>query len=237
MSNSRNVESFEKLLGICIGYGGTYKPEHLNLQVQNMNAMLINAQHVLREVSVAKTAYENASDIREVSFANMDKLCTRIIGALKASDALRQTVDNAKVSTRKIKGETASHRQPSESPSDGKPKTRVARGQDYASIVSHFEKLLQTLIAEPLYQPNETDLSVEGLTAKLDMLRQHNANVIEMQVRWFLARDRRNALLYKESGNLFKTAMIAKEYIKSAFGYQSEVYQQVGKLRFSKPTE
>jgi len=236
MSNSKNVEAFEKLLGICIGYGGNYKPEHLNLQVQNMNAMLINAQHVLRNVSAAKTAYENATDIREVSFADMDKLCTRIIGALKASDALPQTVDNAKVMTRKIKGESA-HRPKTSVPGDGKPKTRVARGADFASIVHHFEKLLQTLIAEPLYQPNESDLSVAGLTAKLETLRQHNANVIEARVEWLIARDRRNAMLYKDAGNLYKTAMIAKEYIKSAFGYQSEVYQQVGKLRFSKPTE
>jgi len=235
MSNTKNVEAFEKLLGICIGYGGTYKPEHLNLQVQNMNAMLINAQHVLREVSAAKTAHENATDIREVSFADMDNLCTRIIGALKASDALPQTVDNAKVMTRRIKGEKAHKRPAIEVPDEGKPKTRVARGQDHASIVSHFEKVLQTLVAEPLYHPNETDLSVAGLTAKLDTLRLHNANVIETRVKWLLARDRRNAMLYKEAGNLYKTAMIAKEYIKSAFGYQSEVYQQVGKLRFSKP--
>lgn len=236
MSNTKNVQSFEKLLGICTGLGGSYNPGQQNLQVKNMNALLTHARQTLLDVSSAKTVYENATDNREVIFSDMSELCTRIIGSLNASGATSLMVDNAKVMTRKIIGTPARDRPslPPDNPEEVKPKTRRARGLDYATMVHHFEKLLQTLKSEPLYNPNEEELTVKSLMAKWEALEQHNANVITAYVNWSMARGKRNDTLYKDDVNVFRTAMTTKEYVKSVFGAKSEEYKQVRKLEFTK---
>lgn len=242
MSHSKNVEAFGKLVGICTGYGEQYNPGQPNLQVESLTSLLEQARSVMLSVSTAKTGFENATNSREVAFAEIDKLASRILAELKSTGALAQTVADARAMVRKIKGHTAAVDRPALS--SGKSaqltdqttvRSRI-NGTDFGSIVYHFEKLLQTLINEPLYQPTVAELQVAALQEKLNNLRDQNASVITTTTELGKARRERNAMLYNEPSSLHNTAMAVKQQVRAVFGYNNEAVRAAGRIRFTKTT-
>lgn len=236
MSNVKNMQSLEKLLGICTGLGGTYNPGNQNLQVNAMTTLLRQAQTVLSEVDVARTGFEVATNAREQAFSSLRPLASRIISDLIAGGAMPQTVADARTMTRKMYGHVIADRAPIAKEGDDAPKTkRRARGTDYASLVAHFAKLLETVSASPRYKTNEQELMVESLKKHLATLQKHNSSVINATVSWQEARKKRNEVFYQLDRNLFDVGQRAKQYMKSLFGFSSPEYRTVRKIRFTKP--
>jgi hypothetical protein len=238
MSHIKNVEAFGKLTGICTGYGGTYNPGNPNLQAQAMSALMNNARQVINEVHTAKTEYDNVTNTRELMFKNVKRFSTRIISALKSSGADKLTIEDAQTSIRKMVGSRVQSVQPAESLTSAevvKPKTRRARGMDYASLSNHFAALVKTVSATPNYCPNEEKLSAAGLNALWLTLVNLNDSVNAATAQLSSARSKRNQLLYDNHFNLVEVGLQAKQYIRSAFGPTSDQYQEVRKIRFTKP--
>jgi hypothetical protein len=197
MSNAKNVQSLEKLLGICTGLGGSYNPGNQNLQVKAMTTLLSQAQNVLSEVQATRTGYEFATNNREVAFSTLNALTVRIVSTLEAGGAMPQTVADARTMSRKIIGYRLIDREPV--PAEGENETRSkrrARGQDYPSLTAHFAKLLETVSASPRYLTNEQDLKIETLKKQLLNLQKQNSSVIEATVAWQEARRKRDQILY-----------------------------------------
>jgi predicted AAA+ superfamily ATPase len=94
---------------------------------------------------------------------------------------------------------------------------------------------VETVSAEPKYKPNEPGLSVAGLQQKLTELQHLNDTVVQAEIRLTQARRSRNELYYYKEGNLFSTALAAKQYVRGIFGYQSSQHQEVQRLNFTKP--
>src|SRR6187549_2030478 len=107
MSHAKNVEAFEKLLGICTGYGEKYKPGSTNLRTESLSDLLTRAKAAMLSVSIAKTGFENVTDKREVMSVEINQLVSRAFAELKSSGALPQSINNAAVMVRKIKGRSA----------------------------------------------------------------------------------------------------------------------------------
>ena len=99
----------------------------------------------------------------------------------------------------------------------------------------YFDKLVQTVSAEPKYMPTEADLSVAGLQAKSQELHELNDAVAQAEIAITGARRKRNALLYKDDGSLFSTAVATKNYVRGAFGFSSDQRAEVSRIRFTKP--
>lgn len=242
MSHSKNVEAFGKLVGICTGYGEKYNPGQPKLQVESLTSLLKQARSVMLSVSTAKTGFENATNSREVAFAEIDKLASRILAELKSTEALAQAVADARAMVRKIKGHktgvdrAALSSGKSTLPAESTPVRTRINGTDFGSIVYHFEKLLQTLANEPLYRPTVAELQVPALQEKLNNLRSQNASVIATATELGKARRERNAMLYNWRGSLHSTAMAVKQQVHAVFGYNNEAVRAAGSIRFTKTT-
>lgn len=244
MSHIKNVEAFEGITGICAGYGSKYNPAQRKLLIENMSALLSSARSVLKETGAAKTGYENATNAREVAYSDIDKLGMRILSELKSGEALSQTIADANSMVRKLRGYRTTDRSPVTAGSNSgatandtatKPaRKRVANGRDYGSIAQHFEKLLQTVSAEPTYQPNTPDLQVDALTARLQELHSQNTGVVQAYSLLSEARKKRNAVLYSGSQSLYSTAIAVKQQVKAIFGRNSEAYKEVSRITFTK---
>lgn len=241
MSNVKNVQALEQLLGICTGLGGEFNPGNQNLQLKVLTAMLDKARQIMHDEKVALAEYDNATNLREVTFGNLGKLSTRIIGALTAAGAMPQTVDDARTMVRKLASKLAKDREaiasvePKEDAEKTNPATRRARGGDFGSKPSHFAKLLETLSAEPKYHPNVEDLKLESLTDLLKKLNNLNSRVHLARANVSRMRIVRNEVLYRGVGNVFDTAKSVKAYVKSRYGATSEQYKSVRRIRFTKP--
>lgn len=162
--HAKNVANFDELIGFCTGYGAAYNPSKASIKLAAMSTLLATAQATLATQKTAKTAFDNATNTREITFKPLKKLATKVINSLSATDALRQTVDDAKTVNFKIQGRRASAKAKTKPPVEGKAAEEdnsiSVSQQSFDSNVDHFAKLIQTVTAETLYKPNEVELQV-----------------------------------------------------------------------------
>ena len=100
-----NVANFEELISYCIGYGGSYNPVKLALQIVAMQGLRTTAQGNIQNVNAFAVALINVINARQLAFEPLKALATRIVNALDATNATNELVKDAKTINRKIQGE------------------------------------------------------------------------------------------------------------------------------------
>lgn len=243
VGHSKNVANFEDLISFCIAYGTTFNPANSTITIAALQAKHSAAIADIQAVKTAKTALDNSTNAREILFKDFKKLATRIINSLSAVSPAKQTIDDAKTINNKIQGKRATGNKkvkpadgplPSDTPADAPDSSISVSQQSYDSLMDHFAKLIETVTQEPLYAPNEADLSVTGLNTLLTQMQTANTGVINATTAFSNARITRDKTLYHESSGLVKLAFDVKMYVKSLFGASSAEFKQVSKLKFSK---
>ena len=66
--HAKNAANFEDLISFCTGYGVTYNPSKVAIKLPGLTTLSTNANAALQAVKVAKTAYDNTTNAREVAF-------------------------------------------------------------------------------------------------------------------------------------------------------------------------
>jgi hypothetical protein len=234
--HSKNISTFEDLIGYCTGYGATYNPAKATLKLPALTALLASASTTLQAVKVAKSTYNNATNAREIVFKPLKPLATKVISALAASDVVRQTVDDAKSVNMKIQGKRAvAVKKPGKDTDTliAEPvKTASTSQQSFDKMIDHFAQLIQTLTLEAKYIPNENELKVATLNTLLADLKAKNTAVVTTTTNLSNSRIARDKVLYAEITGLCAIAMDVKTYLKSVFGATSPQYKQVSGLSF-----
>ena len=241
VGHSKNIANFEDLISFCIAYGTAYNPANSSITITALQAKHAAALADLQAVKTAKTAIDNATNLREETFAPCRLLSTRIISALEAVSPSKLTIEDAKTINRKIQGKRApggkkdpkEETTPPPDPDAGDKGSKISVSQQsYDSLVDHYLKLVETLSQEPLYTPNEADLSIAGLTTLITNMQAANTGVINATTNFSNARITRDKTLYDESTGLVTAAFEVRKYVKSLFGTSSPQYKQVSKLQF-----
>lgn len=237
MTHVRNVEGFGQLVDFCSGYGGKYNPGSKNLQLNQLNALLVQAKQALYTAKAAKAGYDQHANNREIVFDDIRRFASRVVLTLAASGANAQTVKDARAQLRLMYGKRAEEPAPV-ADSTATPATNRMRSvsrQDFASLIDHLAGLVLTVSGEPKYQPNEPEFTLDGLNAKVAQLRSLNQDVTTSRMQWSNARIERNRVLYADPNALHGTAKAVKKYVKAVYGHDSEQYRQVKSLVFTKP--
>jgi hypothetical protein len=181
------------------------------------------------------TPNSKAIENRDIAFKPLSKLTTRIISAFAACKARAQAIDNAKTHASKIKGTRIGKKdEPTIDPNNPNAKVEdnsISVSQmSFDNRVNNFEKLIETLKAEPKYAPNETDLQVSSLETLLADLTAKNTAVKDSFEPLSNARIKRNEILYNEEKGLVQIAKDVKGYVKSVYGATSAKYKQISSL-------
>lgn len=236
MTHVRNVASFEGFVGSCTGFGAKYNPGSPKLQLDALNVLLVNARQALTSVHENKTEYDRVTNNREVYFRNILPLAASVILTLDASGAKAETLHDARSFYRMLLGKRARVKALDADPVTGEVKTapRVAQ-LSYESKTDHFARLVQLVIATPLYKANEPELSVQGLKATVKKLHSLNTEVAKARVALSNARLERNQQLYTTSEAIYEVGRAGRKYVRAVFGFNSEEYAQVKRLVFTKP--
>ena len=239
--HSTNVASLEEEISICTGYGTAYNPSKASLKLPALQTLLTTGRSALQTVKSAKTIFDNATNAREIAFAPIKKFSTRIINALKATDATQQLIDDVVTVNRKIQGVRAKKLvvEPvkslaTEVPTEPEHKNISVSQQSYNDFIDHFAKLIQVITSEPLYIPNELDLKTTALNTHLATLRTLNTAVINAHTAYTNTMIARNFVLYQPLAGLVDTGLEVKNYVKSVFGATSPQYKQISKIKFTK---
>lgn len=235
--HAKNVANFEDLISFCNGYGASYNPSKEALKIANLQTQLTASQNVLKEVKITQTAFNNATNARMDLFKPIKSLATKIINALDATDASAETVKDARTINRKIQGQRATPKAGTTPPSAENPatppdKTISSSQQSYDQQIEHLDKLIELLASDGNYKPNEADLTLAAIQAKLAALKTANTAVFNSYTNWSNSRIARSTILYNALTGLVTTALDVKKYVKSIYGATSPQYKQVSKLEF-----
>lgn len=246
IGHEKNVANFEDLISRCVGFGTAYNPSLNAIKIANMNTLKTSASTAQASATSMYNLMKNASNNREVIFLPLKKLSTRIMAALKACGASKQTINDALTYNRKIQGKRATpikevtnaeeNRTPSnETPIDPNVVIHISTSQQgYDSKIEFFSKLIDMLGTIPSYAPNEADLKITALNALLTSMKTSNTAVITATTNFKTAMLTRNAILYKDITGLVDVAKECKNYVKSVYGATSGSYKLVSSIKFTK---
>ena len=234
--HAKNVANFEDLISFCEGYGAVYNPSKDALKIANITSQFQNAQSSLAGVKTSQATFNTAVNNRVIVFKPLKALGTRIINALDSTDASKETVKDARTINRKLQGQRAEPKPKEEKETDPAAppadKTISASQQSYDQQIEHFAKLIELLTVEPGYDPNEVELKLTTLIAKLAELKAANTAAINQFTNWSNRRIERNDIIYNPLTGVVATALDIKKYIKSVYGASSPQYKQVSGLQF-----
>ena len=235
VGHAKNVANFQDLIEFVTGYGATYNPSKSSLKLAQLVALKATAEAKLTDVISKNTKYNNKVNERMVAFSNLKSLSTRLVNALQTTDATTATINDAKIFNRKMQGKKASASQTPTDPNAPAPATISTSQQSYDQLIQHLTGLKSVLEEEPSYTPNEAELQVATIDAKIADLTAKNTAVSTAYTNISNSRISRNETLYTSDNGIFETASEVKKYIKSVFGASSPQYNQVSGIKFSKP--
>lgn len=232
--HARNLANLRHLIDACTGYGSAYAPAKAALSLTQLNATHTAAKNQLAEILVRKTAYSDAINARYAAFADIRTRATRLINALRASDASPQKISDAIEYNRKIQGSRVSKPKENLDPNAPVPKTISTSQQSYDQLVQHLTGLIEVLSSEPSYSPNEADLKLVNLKSYRDDLQVKINNIGITYTAVSNARIQRDKLFYTAPDSAYSHFYDVKAYIRSVFGISSPEYQQISALAFKK---
>ena len=184
--HAKNVANFEKLVVNVSGLGAAYNPSRGSIQLSALNDLLGNAKAVISNLNQAESVNKNAISAREVAFEPLSKLITRVGNSLKASGSSSSTDDQATTLIRKLQGRRATPKMSDEekkaAEAEGKTVKESSSSQmSFDNRLDNFDKLIKLLTTVPEYAPNETELSVAGLTTLYNDLSSKTSMLLTPQ--------------------------------------------------------
>ena len=242
-----NVAHFEILISRATGFSTAYNPSNPLIKLIGLNSTLTNSQNSLLKVDNKLIADKNNIDARDIIFSPVSKLTTRIYNALASCGTTPQIIADAKTFTRKLQGKRAVPIKPITptptieatitptpvpTPPLPEPVHHSASQMSFDNRIENFQKLILLLISEPLYNPNEADLTITALNTYLASMRAANSAVISSTTDLKNARISRNKILYAPITGLFNLQIEVKNYVKSIFGASSDEFKEVSKIKF-----
>ncbi len=235
----KNAANFERLIALCEGFGTHYNPANDRLKIQQLHSLSQSVTTRINEVRVHKTNFDNVTNIRRAAFEDLRPFATRIINAFIVSGADKLTIEDAKAINKKIQG-SATNRTDAPTSDSGHTtsgNTISTSQQSYDRKIDHLANLIEILSQSQVYNPNEEELKITSLQAKLVNLQEKNNNLSESHSRYSNALLHRNRELYNPETGLIQTAKEVKLYIKSVYGATSPEYNLVSRLEFKIRTE
>ncbi len=235
--HAKNVANFETLISFCKGYGTYYNPSRDALKVANLEALLTKAKEAINNCTTKQTLFDNATDVRKDSFANIKPLGTKVVNALAVSGVDDSIIEGARTINRKLQGKRATTKKDTTSNAEGTTpptaKNSISVSQlSYDYQIEHLYGLVELVSTHAEYQPNETELKVADLKTYITNLKALNTKVINANTEWSNSRVYRDSLLYTDKTGLVQIANDVKLYILSVFGKTSMQYKQVSKISF-----
>ena len=237
--HSQNVSNLNVMNSLIPNFGVSYNPSVQGLTLVELIKKYQQGKDAIDAVSAAEVNLKNAIAVRLSSFDGFDDLVTKSSNALKISGTSTQTLDQAQVMVRNLRGKRASDKLTAEEIAAEKEKGNTVaqvtvHNASFDSKTENFGKYTLFLASVPDYKPNETDLTIEGLNAKLEELKTKNNDVVLADAALTAARQTRDEVLYADNTGLVDTALAVKLYVKSIFGATSAQYKQISNISFTK---
>ena len=231
--HARNLTNFENLIVCVMSYGVNYAPNKVSLQLPQLEGLLAQAEQALVAVTNTHSEYKVKVNERQTLFAQLKPLSTRLMAALKNSDADKKLIEDANAFHLKIHGRRSNTKVKANEVLAATAPTRISVSQQsYTQLIQHFEGLTSLLRLAPAYNPSHSDLQLANLVALKAELSQKSRAVMNTESNWIDARALRDNIFYKGTNALVEIAAAVKDEVKSIFGVNSTEFSKINKCLF-----
>lgn len=231
----KNVENFAEYVSYCESMGVKYVPTNTLLLLPNLQAMETALRAALVDHINKDQLLRIAQANRVAVFKPLKAKATKILRAMEAADVDEGVMKMAMGYQRLIQGRRADNDKP-EPPKEGEQvddNGRSVSRQSFISLAENFEKLVRLAIAQPQYNPNETDFTAAVLLAYVAELKNQNKLVAKAEQVEGESRNTRNAVMYNNPNSMWKIMEKLKPYLAYAADTASPAYKNLTKLLFS----
>ena len=226
--HAKNIANLELLNVTNAGFGAAYNPSNPLYKLPAMVAKHVSCNKLQGDVNTAKGVFEPFQNARVVEFKAGKALARRLRTAAKTCGAGVGFYNDVDTIVSKILGDRFSKAKGTAADPAGTSASQMS----YDNTVNNFDGLAKMLKAQPMYAPNEADLSVAAATAKAASLDSINSNVKNSAVGYNNAIIARDKGLYADETGLCAVGQGSKDYVKQVFGYDSPEYKLVSKIKF-----
>lgn len=228
----KQVEAMEELLAHCEKTGDSYKPSDADITIVALKRLVSETRKSFETHRHIAVSLIDAINRRHQAFDPLPKLATRIVNALKSSKVDKNLLEDINrirsrfvyVSKKKAPVQASPETKPAV---DHKPVAELSFG----AREGNFYELIQLLRKSPTYNPSEEDLAFAGLETLHRHMCYCNSLVTDLQTKMRNAILRMNNLVYGEDG-IHGIAQRVKSYYASVFGFGSEAFRMVNRIRF-----
>jgi len=235
--HQQNVINFEVLISFVLTLGESYNPPKPTLTIPILSETLQKGKLAVLALNTAEVASKNAIAARTNLFNGFDGLITRVISSLRIVGVSALALAQAEAIVRDLRGKRATgiltEEQHTAAKEQGTDVKQVAvHNASMDKKIENFNKFILFLESIQEYSPNEPELTVPALKAKLLDFQTKTAELISADAAITFARLSRNEVLYATSTGLVDTALEVKLYVKSLYGATSPQYTKVNSIAF-----
>lgn len=231
--HAKNVANFGRYISYVIGYGTAYNPPNPWIELDNLQARQTGFLSAIDAVTPKASAETLAVNARQAGFDDLQKLVPRLLAAAEAATADQLFTGDVRTLARKLQGRRATPLVKDDplTPDVDESKQNASSAQtSYDNRLAFFAELIGLLKANAGYKPNETELQIVSLEARLADLQAKNEAAITAIAEARTARNARDAKLYDNPQGVKELADLIKKYVKSLYGPSSPQYKQLTAL-------
>jgi hypothetical protein len=236
-SISSNLTNAEELIDRVSSFGPKYNPVPVAFTIPSLTELKASADSLASIAKTAENIWKNSTSSRSLVFDAADGLVTRAYSSYCISGAPEQSIQQAESKVR-----TYRNIRVSEKPTDEEIAAAKAEGKELRINVQHnatfdkkvenFGDIIDFLNNSGHYGPNETDISIAGLTAKHEEMKSNNKICSQNTIELDNARMLRDTVMFSKGTGLVDVSLGVKKYVKSAFGATSVQYKSISGLKF-----
>ena len=227
-----NIANFKKMIDFCESFADKYKPSRDALMVDQMLILWQTADLAHQALTTAIQNAKEPINQREILFEPIDKLVTRTLNYFESTEASDQIKLDAKGLADRYRGSNVKVKKLPDGTAD--PNDVSKSHQSYVMKGDTFRQLVELYAAQPLYAPNEADLTIATLTGISNNMKSLNDSIGTILAPVENARITRDNALYAEKTGVIDIALACKDYVQGAFGASSPESKMVRGLEFKR---
>lgn len=227
--------NFSQLIEL-ISLNPDYNPANATIKVPALNTQQTGGLAALTDLGAKEAAFKAVVNDRQYLFEGVPGLMTRSGNMLKASGASQKIIDDAKGVARKVTGQrkVPKVKDDPNTPQNETTKTYSVSQQSYQSIVGNVADYVSIVATVVGYKPNESNLTIAGMTALVADLKAKNDAVNAAFAALSVARGQRDQLLYLSDDCVVNIALLVKAYVRAALGPDSQLFKSIKGLEFKR---
>ena len=228
-----NIANYKLVIDGCTGFGTDYAPSNTDLTVANMTTQWTTANTAQNTLTTALATATGLINARDIAFAPLNKLVTKVINNFKSTKASAQAKKDAKGLADKIRGFGVKVVKLPDGTPD--PAHISTSHQSFVNKADTFNQLVTFLSLDSNYAPNETAIKVVTLQGLYSTLKGMNDGIGTVIAPVDGARITRNKVLYAADTGIVDIALQVKDYVKGLYGARSAEAKLITKIRFKRP--